>query len=473
MTLKALLIPALLLASGPLKSHPSWTSSGDNVAGATFGAAIASADVNGDGYPDLIVGAPNFSGPGIECGKVYVYFGSRHGFSKTPNWTATGSGQFFAQFGFSVAAAGDVNGDGYDDIVVGEPYFGDANGVVGKAYLYLGSPSGPSATPDWTSTGDDQDGAEFGFSVSTAGDVTGDGFADVVIGAPLFMDASRVHVGKAYVFGGSASGPTSMPVWQQTGETITGLPLFGQSVSTAGDVNGDGYSEIIVGAPFANSFDHYQTGKVYVFRGGPLGLTLMPIWDTTGDDQENSIFGHAVAPAGDVNGDGFDDILIGAPSYTDFGAEFPLYEAGKAYVYLGSESGLEATPVWTSLGDDQINARFGSSVAGAGDADRDGFDDVIIGAPLFNTTPPEEVPNQVGKAYVYLGTASGPGTSPAWTSVGENQTQAFFGSSVSAAGDSDVAVGARLFDTQNLDAGKVCVYEGGRGPRPHRRRHCR
>jgi hypothetical protein len=199
----------------------------------------------------------------------------------------------------------------------------------------------------------------------------------------------------------------------------------------------------------------------------------MPIWYTTGDDQENSIFGHAVASAGDVNGDGFEDIIVGAPSFTDVNAEFPLFEAGKAYVYLGSESGLAATPAWTSLGDDQINARFGSSVAGAGDVNRDGFDDVIVGAPLFNTTPPEDVPNQVGKAYVYLGSAVGPEASAAWTSVGDDQTQAFFGSSVSAAGDSDVAVGARFFDTQNPDAGKVYVYEGGQGPHHHRRRACR
>src|SRR5204862_7799929 len=100
-----------------------------------------------------------------------------------------------------------------------------------------------------------------------------------------------VRVGIGYVFDVSASGLSSAPHWQPTGEVISGLPLFGPSVSTAGDVNGDGYSEIIVGAPFANSFEHYQTGKVYVFRGGPHGLTLMPIWYTTGDDQENALFG--------------------------------------------------------------------------------------------------------------------------------------------------------------------------------------
>ena len=205
----------------------------------------------------------------------------------------------------------------------------------------------------------------------------------------------------------------------------------------------------------------------------------MPIWYTTGDDQENALFGHAVAAAGDVNGDGFGDILIGAPLFSDFTVDPPFFEVGKAYVYLGSDSGLAATPAWTTLGDDQINARLGSSVAGAGDVDGDGFDDLLVGAPLYNTTGPEEVPNQVGKAYLFLGSASGPGMASAWSSVGDEQTQAFFGISVASAGDvdqdgfSDVLIGARFFDTQNAQAGKVYFFEG-RGTRhgPPRRR-CR
>jgi len=464
------------------KPHPSWTSSGEDAPGATFGAVVAAAgDVNGDGYDDVIVGAPLFSGAGLESGKVYVFFGSPHGLSPEPGWSAAGSGQTFAQFGASVATAGDVNSDGFADIVVGEPYFGDPGGVVGKIYVFHGSPSGPSATPDWTSTGDDQDGAQFCFSVSTAGDVNGDGFSDVIVGAPLFMDSARRHVGKAYVFHGSAAGLPPAPNWQQTGEVVTGIPLFGQSVSTAGDVNGDGFSEIIVGAPFSNSIDHFQAGKIYVFRGGPLGLTLMPVWYTNGDDQEDALFGHAVAAAGDVNGDGFGDVVIGAHLFSDFPVDTPFNEVGKAYVYLGSASGLSTNPGWTSVGDDQGNARFGSSVASAGDVNGDGFDEILVGAPLYSTSAPTDVPNQAGKAYLFLGSRSGPSAAADWTSVGDDQTQAFFGLSVAGAGDvngdglDDVLVGAPFFNTQNPHAGKAYLFEGRGAPRHrhHRRRHSR
>jgi hypothetical protein len=147
MTLKtaALVLSGFLLSLG---ARPSWTSSGDDALGATFGAVVASAgDVNGDGFDDLIVGAPLFSGAGLESGKVYVYFGSRHGLSRTPGWTATGSGQGFAQFGAGVASAGDVNGDGYADLLVGEPTSATRTASSGRRTCTSAAPRGLRPSP--------------------------------------------------------------------------------------------------------------------------------------------------------------------------------------------------------------------------------------------------------------------------------------------------------------------------------------
>src|SRR5262249_19327079 len=145
-----------------------------NLASAQFGMSVASAgDVNGDGYADIIIGAPEAThGQGAE-GQAYLYYGSAGGIQTTPAWV-TQPDQGAAQYGYSVASAGDVNGDGYSDVVVGAP----GEGTGGKAFVYCGSATGLATTPSWT--GDpSQAGAGYGTSVSTAGDVNGDGFSDV------------------------------------------------------------------------------------------------------------------------------------------------------------------------------------------------------------------------------------------------------------------------------------------------------
>jgi hypothetical protein len=228
-----------------------------------FGNSVATAgDVNGDGYSDVVVGA---WGHTSSTGKAYLYLGGASGLAASASWTAVGEATI-DYFGNSVATAGDVNGDGYADVVVGA--YGNT-GDTGKAYLYLGGASGLAASPSWTAVGEAVNDW-FGNSVATAGDVNGDGYADLVVGA-YGNDDNGSLAGKAYLYLGGASGLAASPSWTTVGEATS--DFLGYSVATAGDVNGDGYSDVVVGAN-GNSSD---TGKAYLFfGGGGAGVSFMP-----------------------------------------------------------------------------------------------------------------------------------------------------------------------------------------------------
>ncbi|HEV8320470.1 MAG TPA: VCBS repeat-containing protein, partial [Myxococcota bacterium] len=262
-------------------------------------------DFNGDGYADVIVGAGSASG----TGRAYVYFGSPGAtLDPAPDGTLTGEAAG-DDFGYAVASAGDVNGDGFDDVVVGAP-LSDGSGIdAGRAYVYLG---GPGATfdpaPDGTLDGDAV-GDYFGFAVASAGDVNGDGFIDIFIGAPR-NDAAGVDAGCARVYlGGAGLALDPAPDATLTGEAAD--DRFGDSVAPAGDVNGDGFGDIVVGAPL-NDAAGTIAGRAYVYLGGPgATIEPTPDGTLTGASAGDS-FGYSVAGAGDVNGDGFDDVVVGA-----------------------------------------------------------------------------------------------------------------------------------------------------------------
>ncbi|MBK7434204.1 MAG: FG-GAP repeat protein, partial [Chitinophagaceae bacterium] len=142
-----------------------------------------------------------------------------------------------ANFGYSVSLAGDVNADGYSDVIIGTYQFDDgANTVEGRAFVYHGSATGLSATPNSTLDDADQAGAQFGFSVSTAGDVNGDGYSDVAIGAPYYDDGANADEGRAFVYHGSAAGLSASPNNIPDDANQAGA-RFGYSVAFAGDVN--------------------------------------------------------------------------------------------------------------------------------------------------------------------------------------------------------------------------------------------
>jgi hypothetical protein len=441
----------------PLSTVPNWTAE-SNQTGAEFGTSVASAgDVNGDGFSDVIVGANTFDAGELDEGRAFVYHGSATGLSTTANWTAE-SNQPNAQFGFSVASAGDVNGDGFSDVIVGVRLFDNGETNEGRAYVYHGSAAGLGTTANWTAESN-QASAYFGWSVASAGDVNGDGFSDVIVGA-IFYDGGQADEGRAFLYHGSASGLSTTPNW--TAESNQNFAWLGWSVASAGDVNGDGFSDIIIGSYY---FDNGQLdeGAAFVWHGSSSGVNsdidgtpANAAWFAE-SNQADSRFGYSVASAGDVNGDGFSDIIVGA-DFFDNGEG----NEGRAFVYHGSAAGLSTTPNWTAEGN-QPSALFGYSVASAGDVNGDGFSDVIVGAYLFENGESDE-----GGAFVYHGSAAGLSTTANWTGE-SNQVIAYLGYTVASAGDvngdgfSDVIVGAPTFDNGQSDEGAAFVYYGNGG----------
>jgi hypothetical protein len=315
----------------------------------------------------------------------------------------------FGAKGHSVSNAGDVNGDGYDDLIVGAPdplahVPEDEYSRSGDGYVVFGRSSGFSAALDLSSldgtTGFHLDGVagdHLGYSVSSAGDVNGDGFDDVIVGARLTDPNSYGYnnaTGASYVVFGKASGfDATLDLVNLDGSNgfrldgdLLSYGTSGHSVSDAGDINGDGFGDLIVGAPDARS-----GGTSYVVFGKASGfsatLDLVNLDGSNGfrlDDTVQYGSGYSVSGAGDVNGDGFDDLLVGAPGTS-------LYDstAGSSYVIFGKASGfssaldLSALDSSTGLRLDGVTEgdRMGASVSGAGDVNGDGFDDLIVGAP--------------------------------------------------------------------------------------------
>jgi hypothetical protein len=427
-----------------------WFGQGDQ-ANAYYGTGVSSAgDVNGDGYADIVVGAPNYDNSAVDCGLAFVYHGSAAGLSGSWDWVVDPY-QGSSYLGSVVACAGDVNGDGYADVLVTAPYYDNGHIDEGAAFLFLGSSTGLRNTPwsfqpDWQSDGN-ADNAIYGYAASSAGDVNGDGFSDLLVGG-LFYDAGY---GRAFVFHGGMSGPSVLTSWGAEGNQTASL--FAHSVATAGDVNGDGYWDVIIGAP---TFDNGQAdeGRAFVFHGGEDGLSMVPDWMTE-SDQAGAGYGCSVSCAGDVNADGYTDVIVGADGY-DNGQS----NEGVAFVFHGSASGLSPTVDWTSEAD-QTGASLGYCVAQAGDVNGDGYSDVLVAAPLYDHGEDDE-----GRVLIFHGSPSGLLPAPSWTDE-SNQAGSGFGRSVASAGDvngdgySDIVIGAPHFDGGQLDEGRVFAYYGG------------
>jgi len=283
-----------------------------------LGISVAGAgDVNGDGKDDFIIGAP-FADPGglSNAGSAHVYSGLDGGLLYQKDGAAAGD-----NLGYSVAGAGDVNGDGKDDFIIGA-YLADLSLVsdAGSAYIYSGLDGGLLYT---------KNGAAFfenlGSSVAGAGDVNGDGKDDFIIGASGAAPDGRIDAGSAYVY----SGLNGSLLYQKNG-AVAG-DLLGWSVAGAGDVNGDGKDDFIIGALYADPGGRTGAGSAYVYSGLNGGL----LYQKDGAADYHGL-GNSVAGTGDVNGDGYSDFIVGAP-YADPGGRIA---AGSAYVYSGLDGTL-------------------------------------------------------------------------------------------------------------------------------------
>ncbi len=479
-------------ASGPGASLDLSSLNGTNgfaingeVAGQFTGRSVSGAgDVNGDGFADIIVGMRDESNGGVAGSESsYVIFGSASGFGASVDLGSLNGTNGFAITGIDanftdivVGSAGDVNGDGIDDIVIGSQGAGATN--MGASYVVFGQSGGFGSSID-VSTLDGTNGFSItgsdvndntGFAVS-GGDLNNDGYDDVIVGAVGGDPGGVNNAGEVYVvYGGAAGIPSNIDVSTLNGTNgmvITGANVDGEagnSISSAGDINGDGIDDLVIGE---RGF-YYGTGGAYVVFGqdGGLGTSfdLASLDGTNGfritGNVQGDEAGYSVAMAGDINGDGFDDIIIGARGamgYDYYGT--PYSNFGESYVVFGSAGGFGATINLNQL--DGSNGftisgvveedTLGNSVSGAGDINGDGYDDLIIGAPKTDANG-----NDSGASYVlygqdFQGNVTHQGTAAADNLTGDATANTMIGGTgddiLTGAGGLDVLYGGEGDDT--------------------------
>jgi len=363
-------------SSEGLRTDAVWSVQGPHP-GSQFGICVAGlGDVNGDGLDDFGVGAPRVSATLDRQGAASLYFGSSNALSTNANWTLLG-GRETGFLGGQISAAGDVNGDGFGDVSVSAQNYGAMVQSAGLVMVFHGSVDGLKSIPDWEVRGD-QPGGSFGASPTLAGEVNRDGFDDLVVGEPN-RTGEYSNEGRVYLYLGSKTGLSKEPAWTARFRPPNETPvhaaaqLLGNIVCGAGDVNADGWPDLLVAAYYASNGERHE-GMALVFHGSKGGFPALPSWLAEAN-QPNARLGSGAAPAGDVNGDGFGDIVLGAPT-----ADRAFPDEGLAAVFYGSPEGLSRDPAWTAEGG-QRTASLGNSVAGVGDVNGDGFADMAVAAP--------------------------------------------------------------------------------------------
>ncbi len=317
--------------------------------GDTLGWAVADGgDENGDGVSEIVGGAPNGGG----TGRVYVYSGVNR--RRIVTYTGPQAG---SQFGWAVSSAGDVNGDGYADLLVGAPFFsGSAAMGAGRAYVYSGKTHALLRTLHG-----DVGTHGFGSATDHVGDLDGDGVGDLLVGA---AGTTATTVGKAYAF----SGRTGRELWEVTAPPTTGFGYANFFVAGLDDVNGDGTPDVYV-SDYADNGAGAAAGAAFVYSG--VDGSLLYRIDGSGP-------GQGLGPgreAGDVNGDGVQDLAIGSYTSSD-GAP----GAGKVQIFSGVDGSLLRTITSTTA-----NENLGFDAVGVGDTNGDGIPDLLVSAATGNS----------------------------------------------------------------------------------------
>ena len=441
-----------------------WDEAGEAVAGV--------GDVNGDGFDDFLVGATGNDQVESNAGMAYLFLGRADG------WTTGASlDEAAASFlgvhpsdhaGAPLAGLGDINGDGFDDFAIRSI---ETDGIAigpGQVYVFHGQGSGwepdtTLASADASFVGEDE--WEYaGKSVAGAGDVDGDGLDDYLIGVP-FNDEAGSGTGQVYVLlGATPRSALGIHLSESDASFLGGQEreYAGEAVASAGDVNGDGLDDILIGAPDSDTGAD-GPGRAYLVLGHSAGWSMDTSLNTadacfSGEGEEDGA-GWSVAGVGDIDGDGLDEFVVGAP-YADSGGA----SAGQVYLFAGRQSG------WSPGGSlaladvvfhgEAIGDRAGATVSGIGDADGDGLDDLLIGAPYSDGSA-----EWAGQSYLVRGRTdlSELGGSLAYADasfLGEVDSDSA-GSALAGAGDvngdgyDDLLIGAMGNDEVDTKAGKV------------------
>lgn len=350
-------IPALSAAAlGQAPLHDLSGPAGDEV-----GTALAATgDLDGDGQPDLVVGAPEADGGAPGSGRVHVYSGKTGWIVRTLDGESSGD-----RFGHSVASLGDLDGDGVDDLVVGAPGYDQfLLGDRGAVYVF----SGGTGAQLWKFVGG-SGGNRFGSAVAGAGDVDGDGTPDVAFSGPnVTVGGGGSNQGYVAVYSGA-----TFTFLRQWSGTATNEEL-GHSLAAGSDVTGDGVPDLIAGAPYWDNtlFLIGDAGRVRVLSGAASSTVVTTLSGNTASGR----FGASVAFVPDADGDGRDEIAVGEPGFA-----LPVANAGRAMVFAPPSYSTLLT-VGSSFAD-----RVGSAVAGVNDVDGDGRGDLIVGATGYDNPP--------------------------------------------------------------------------------------